>query len=408
MGFRFDRGYIGKLAVAVSLSLGVSVMPVQRAAAQDAFEWPRYFNVSTLVVGTATHSLAVAWTSRFQADTGVRARPLPAPNLASRVSWLQSGEARLSMLQPEEYFSRMNAEPPFTTAELAPTDTRLVNINVITPWGFMVRGDSEIQAFADVGPSTRIAFYESPLFIDARDALLAYTGMSLADANLVEVGGYVANTNVVVEGRADVTFTSPLSGVNLEAEASPSGIRWLPVPTPEENREAFARYRAIQSGQVARPAEAGVPSALGVNLDHAYQVNQALAEDDADFIYHLVRWLDENLDSYKDDFTYGYMMGLDQLIAFLDQGALVPLHDGVVRYLQERELWTEAYQVRQDALVALAQAQVAGYQAALVAARDAGIVGGPDTEEWQAFWTTYRQEHDLPLDFGQAVLNLNG
>ena len=45
---------------------------VPSALAQAAFAWPRNFSVITPVVGTANHSLAVAWTSKFQAATGVR------------------------------------------------------------------------------------------------------------------------------------------------------------------------------------------------------------------------------------------------------------------------------------------------------------------------------------------------
>lgn len=390
-------------ALIAGLTIGMSAP----AFGQGNYKWPRYFSVGTLVVGSATHSQAVAWTSKLSEETGTRARPMPAPNLASRVSWVLSGETRLGMIQPEEYFSWMNVEPPFVTPELGPRDTRLVNINVITPWGYLVRGDSDLKTFDDIGPDTKIAYYNSPLIVDGLDALLAYRDMTHEDASLVEVGGYVANTNVVVEGRADVAYSSPLSGVNFEADASPSGIRWLPVPEPEDNREAFNRYRAIKSGQEAYTANAGVTSAKGVRLDHAYQVNQALAGDDANFIYHLVKWLDQNHDHYKDGFTYGYMMGIDQLIAFLDQGAKMPLHDGLVRYLKEKGVWKEAYDTRQKALVKLAQDQVSGYKAALVKAKESGIKGGPETEEWQAFWTRYRVEHELPLDFGEAVLALD-
>ena len=52
-----------------------TLFPMSRAHA--AFAWPRNFSVITPVVGTANHSLAVAWTSKFQAATGVRAAVLP-------------------------------------------------------------------------------------------------------------------------------------------------------------------------------------------------------------------------------------------------------------------------------------------------------------------------------------------
>jgi TRAP-type uncharacterized transport system substrate-binding protein len=223
---------------------------------------------------------------------------------------------------------------------------------------------------------------------------------------IVEVGSYGANTAVLAEGRVDVTFTSPLSGPSYQAEAAPNGLRWLELPAPEKNPAAYARYRKIQSGYVAQKTTAGVRSSLGVNMDHAFQVNHVRANEDPEFVYQLLKWLDENHASYKGDFTHAHMMTVDNLVAFLDAGALQPLHEGAIRYLKEKGRWKPAYQKRQDQLVELAKKRESAYKAAMQAAEKQGIAIDPGNEKWVAFWKDYRARNGMSRPFGEEVLSL--
>lgn len=399
-GFRFALG--AALVSGLVLAAGID-----RAAAQDG-NWPKYFNVITPAVGTANHSLAVAWTSEFSAATGVRARVLPAPSGYARSEWLNTGEGRLCLYQPSDYFDQLDAVEGYASRKGGPSDNRVANVNMVTPWGYMVRGDSAIKSIKDIKKGTRVTFYSGSSFIAAgMDALLAYAGLTRDDVELVEVGSYGANTNIVVEGRADVTFTSPISGPSYQAEAAPNGIRWLEIPPPSENPEAYKRYRAIQPGYTLQKTVSGVKSAIGVNLDHAYQTNNALASEDAGFVHDLVKWLDENHDKYKDKFTHAKMMNMDNLVAFLDNGHTMPLHDGTIGYLKEKNLWKPEYQARQDKLVELAHSRIEAYQAALDAATDKGLSTVPDNKDWVAFWNAYRNEQGITQSMGEAVRALD-
>jgi uncharacterized protein len=404
-----NRRSILKAGIAgAALSLALVAVPGQSALAQDAYEWPQFFNVITPIVGTANHSLAVAWTGEFTAQTGARARVLPAPNGFSRAAWLNQGEGRIVLYQASDYFDQMDAIEGYATRDAGPTDTRLININQVTGWGYMVRGDSPIQSFADIGSATRVSFSPSSSFLVAGvDAMLAYLDKSRTDVQLVEVGNYGANTAVIPEGRADITFTSPTSGPSYEAEAAPNSIRWIPLPREEDDPEAYARYRAKHPGYVPQEVVSGVTTSHGVYMDHAFQANHVLADEDPEFVYQLVKWMDEQHDSFKDDFQHAHMMSIDNLVAFLEAGALQPLHEGVIRYLEEKGLWKEEYQRRQDQLVEMTQAQVAGYQAAMEAAAAEGLSIDPENQQWHEFWASYRAENGLPASFGVAVLELD-
>ncbi len=393
------------LAAAAGALLGGSA---PAALAQPRFAWPRNFSVITPVVGTANHSLAVAWTSKFQAATGVRVAVLPAPNGFARANWLNTGEGRLGMLQASDYFDQMDAIQGYASEASGPTDTRVAHMNMVTPWGFVTRGDTPIKSFDDVGPGTRIALAKSSSFlVVAVEALLAYRNLKPTDVNLVEVGSFGANTAVLAEGRVDLAFTSPISGPSYQAEANPAGLRWIPVPPRQKDPAAYDRYRKLMPGYIIQTTAVGVKSAIDVPMDHAFQCNHVLATEDPEFVYQLIKWLDENHESYKADFTHAHLMTVANLVVFLERGHLQPLHEGAIRYLSDKGLWKPAYQARQDKLVELAKRRIAGWQGAVAAAKRAGLRIDPGNADWVKAWTDHRAANGLATPYGEEVLALS-
>ena len=401
-------GIFSKTTRSIMVTAAVTLAATALAQAQDDYKWPEYFTVVTPVVGTGNHSLSVAWTSEFSAQTSSRARVLPAPNGYARAEWLNTGEADIVMVQTSDYFDQMDASAGYATIEAGPTDTRVIGMNLILPWGYMVQGDSDIKSITDIGPDTRVALSPSSSFlVTGIEAMLAYQDMTLDDVALVEVGNYGANTKVVAEGRADVAFTSPVSGPSFEAEASPSSIRWLPLPPREDNPEAYDRLRAKHPGYVEMKTTAGVKSALGLQMDHVYQPNHMLADADPDFVYNLIKWQVEHHGDFIDDFTYADMMSLESIKKFLEVGARQPFHEGLIRYLKERGIWTDAHQERQDKLVALATERVALWQKTVAEAQAQGIDIAPDSAEFQALWATARKDAAVTKSYGELVLALD-
>lgn len=395
-----------RLVAAATLAASMLSSGGREALAQD-YKWPPSFNVITPVVGTANHSLAVAWSSKFQAATGCRVAVLPAPNGFARVGWLNTGEGRVTMLQASDYFDQMDAVQGYASKTAGPSDTRVLNMNMVTPWGYAVQGDSKIKSFDDIGPGTRIALAKSSSFlVSGVQALLAYRNLKESDVDLVAVGSYGANTAVLAEGRVDVTFTSPISGPSFKAEATPHGLRWLELPPRDKNPAAYDRYRKLMAGYVRGKTVAGVKSAIGVYMDHAFQANHVRADEDREFVYQLVKWLDVNHDKYKNDFQYAPMMSIANLELFLENGALQPLHEGTIRYLKEKGLWKASFQARQDALVKLARAREAAYKSAMAEAQKKDIAVEPGNAQWVALWQDYRKAHGMAQSFGEEVLSL--
>jgi hypothetical protein len=235
--------------VAGALLLGGAVLiggAQQSSAQKKEFAWPKFFNVITPAVGTANHSLALAWTPEFNNATGSRARVLPAPNGYARTEWLNSGEGRLSLYQPSDYFDQLDAIEGYASRIGGPSDTRLINMNLVTAWGYMVRGDSSIKTIDDIKPGTKVALAATSSFLVAGvDALLAYRGLKRSDVQLVEVGSYGANTSVVAElsGRSG-TERHPLAGAPVTRQES-GGFRPLSQAPAGLHREEDDSRREI-------------------------------------------------------------------------------------------------------------------------------------------------------------------
>ena len=83
-----------------------------------------------------------------------------------------------------------------------------------------------------------------------------------------------------------------------------------------------------------------------------------------------------------------------------------PLHEGTIRYLTEKGLWKDAYQVRQDELVALAAERAALFQKAMEEATAKGMTPTPEDEEWKAFWKAYKTENSGDATYGEMVMAL--
>ncbi|POF27971.1 TAXI family TRAP transporter solute-binding subunit [Roseibium marinum] len=395
-----------RLVLSASATLGLSIGALGGALAED-YKWPAYFTVVTPVVGSGNHSLAVAWTTELTAQTGVRVAIKPAPNGYARPEWLNTDEGDISLMQASEYFDQMDAVEGFMTPYGGPSDTRVATMNLITPWGYMVKGDGDLKTFSDVNEDTTIAYTASSSFLAGGiEALLAYNGLTSDDVNKIETSNYGANTAVVTEGRAEVAFTSPISGTSYEAEATHGGIAWLPLPDKQDDPEAFARYRAKTVGYIPAVITSGTKSSIGVYVDHAFQANHVRADEDPEFVYHLLKWLDEHYDDFKDDYQHAHMMSVDSLKTFLDAGALQPLHEGAIRYLKEKGIWTDTHQARQDALVKLATDRVALWQATLAEADSRGIKVSPESEDFKALWAKMKADAGVTKSYANMVGDL--
>ncbi|MCS6867710.1 MAG: TRAP transporter substrate-binding protein [Thermus sp.] len=374
----------------VRWGVGFLALLVLGAWAQEGFRWPRQILFASTEVGTAGYSLLVAWSAEFTAATGVQLRVSPGAT-PTLTGWLLEGRVEFASAPLTVLVEALDGE-----AGYRPGPLRVVYPAILTPWGLMTRGDSPYRRIQDIGPGVRLAWPPFSYFHRILDGLLACRGLTREQARLVPVANYSANSRVIAEGGADIAFTSPVSDVNLEVEGNPRGIRWLPVPTAQEDRLCLQRWqRAYPLLALVRPADVGAQSARGVRMFVIPSVYYSRADVSEELVYHLVKWLDENHALYRDKHAMARFQTLDSL-RFLVESMGVPLHPGTVRYLKEKGLWTAEMERKQGAAVRLVDQYATLYERAASLAKSRRIPTDPANEAWQRFWREFLAQNKVP------------
>ncbi|MFA6771906.1 MAG: TAXI family TRAP transporter solute-binding subunit, partial [Dehalococcoidales bacterium] len=116
---------------------------------------------------------------------------------------------------------------------------------------------------------------------------------------------------------------------------------------------------------------------------------------DTDLIYNTVKWLDENYDLYKDRYASNAHMTLQDLVTAM-QTIYIPAHPGLVKYLQEKGIWNDDFEERNQKNIALLESYCSAYQSAIDEAMDNGIEIRSSNQEWIDFWEEYKEREKLP------------
>jgi TRAP transporter TAXI family solute receptor len=368
----------------------LSVFAALPVFAQGDFRWPRQILFGSTEVGTAGYSLLVAWSAEFTAATGVQVRISPGAT-PSITAWLFERRVEFTSAPLTVMVEALDGEPGYRPGPL-----RVVYPAILTPWGLMTRGDTPYRRVQDIGPGARFAWPPFSYFHRILDGLLLCRGLTREQVRLVPVANYSANSRVIAEGGADIAFTSPVSDVNVEVEGNPRGIRWLPVPTPQEDRTCLMRWqRAYPLLNLVRPADIGVQSARNVRMFVIPSVYYTRADVDEGLVYHLVKWWDENLTLYREKHALARFQSLESL-RFIAENMAVPWHPGTVRYLKEKGLWTPEMERKQQATLRLVDQYTTLYERAAELAKSRRVSTDPASPAWQQFWRGFLEQNRVP------------
>ena len=262
--------------------------------------------------------------------------------------------------------------------------------------GFFVRGDSDIYTPRDIKPGVKLATHKmETASLKPLRSLLAWAGVSEDDITWVDTGSREANARAVADGRADICFLPPISPSTYEAAAAPHGIHFIDM-NPNEDPTGHAAFLEISPMYVFGPAENGPEGAIGKWMPSSYKFITANYYSDAELIYNTCKWLDEKYDLYKDKYESNVFMTLEDTLLGLTT-SYTPAHPGLVKYLKEKGLWTDAHEERQKFNMAWIQEYIDAYAEAIARADAAGVEVKPTNEAWIELWENYKKEIEIPL-----------
>lgn len=379
---------------------------------QISYNWPENFSIAIIKnKGCFTADAVKTWTSLLAEDTGMKVHFAYTyeNNKANKLKWVHYGIADMTDGNPDEVDQVLRGDTGRSiqghgrALYCGDRDTcafQLRSVWIVSQYdsGFMVRGDSKIKDIYDVKPGVRVV--DSRSYMPGRrnvEGFLAWAGIKDLenDVRWVTANSTEEKTRLIVDGNADIAWATPSTPATYEAEKNPHGLRWIDL-NAEEDPEGAKRFHEKYLLVDLAPMVRGVQSARGHWGMAGCGQYCCRADIDIDFIYHLVKWLDENWDRYKD---LHYWLGYANRKNFMDEldKTFYPCHDGLIKYLKQLGLWTDAHEQRQKQNVDLVDRYFKASREAMWLADEKSIVVSHDNPEWIGLWENYKKEQRLPL-----------
>jgi len=376
---RLMRNSLSIFTVAVVTTFSVSAS----AQLAEGIDLPKTIAWSAYPTGTGGYSQAVAIGNILQRQYKVNLRVIPARNDVSRLATLRGGRVHFSAGGSEAVYAQEGILN-FASKIWGPQPIRALmsNYSDSCSFTFATATDAGIGQVADIR-GKRVTFVQgAPSLNNAMAALLSYGELTWDDVTPVEVGGYNASIDAVLNNRADVAGGACNSPPFLRIEASPRGLTFPSLP--HDNLEAVARVRSRLPWYVPHIAYEGptLPEEGLEVFSSAYPLLIGLDTSNDAWVYSIVKIMHLHFDDYKNNAPGATGWTLER--QKFDQ-AFIPFHPGAIRYYKEIGAWDDAAQKQNESNLER--------QAVLASAWSSFVSSAPENyDEFQKGWLVAREK----------------
>jgi len=375
------RAYLGGMGAA----LGAGLLPGEAGAQQALPNLPSTMVWSVYDVGASGYVEASAVADALGKAYGTRVRLQPSGTSIGRLLPVKQRRASHGWLAQEVYFAA-EALYEYAAPDWGPQDLRtlLGRVNTLSIVATKVSG---IKTFADLR-GKRYAIAKANTSVNAKvQPLLDAAGVSLNDMQVIEFPSYGATMKALIEGKADAAGASPHTVTLKELEASPNGIQWIEIP--KSNTELWSKF------QKALPLASPFHEELGAGISKEkpvwmmgfkYPMITVYHDAKEDEVYAVTKAVAENYEHYKDASPIMPRWEPSKAGSFpMD----APFHNGAIKYLKEKGIWSPAHQTWQDGIMKR-QGLLRQAWADMIAKEPAAK--GADPAKLTALWTPRRAE----------------
>jgi TRAP transporter TAXI family solute receptor len=365
-----------RLAVAASVALAASAVSAQE------IKLPPSITMTAYDTGSSGFNMAVGIGKMMKEKHGSDVRVLPGGNDIARMSPLKAGRAQVSAMGIGTYFAQEGVFE-FGARDWGPQPLRLLlSSTSCNGLSLGIARDTGAKEVKDL-KGKRIGFVVgSPALNQNALAILAFGDLTRQDVNIVEFSNYGAMWKGMINNEVDAAFASTISGQAREADASPRGLLWPPMPSTDkagwERTNKIGPYfypHHVTCGAGGLSKEKPLEMAA-----YPYPIFMAYASQPADLIYGVTKSMIDNYDAYKDSAP-----GADGLeLKRQNLTWVIPYHEGAVRAFKEAGAWTPEAQKHNDALLKR--------QEVMIAAWDEYIKSKPADDKFLDNWMAKRKE----------------
>lgn len=315
-----------------------SILSLQNVFAADDVQFPKTIAWSAYPTGTGGYSQAVAIGNILQRQYAVNLRVIPGRNDVSRLATLRAGRVHFSAGGSEAVYAQEGILN-FASRIWGPQPIRALmsNYSDSCSFTFAMASDSEVETISDIRGKRVTWVQGSPSLNNATAALLAYANLTWDDVTAVEVGGYNASIDAVLNDRADMAGGACNSPPFLRMEASPRGLTFAQFP--HNDVEAVKRVRDRLPWYVPHVAFEGptIPEQGIEVFTSAYPFLVGLDTSNEALAYSMVKIMHQHFEEYKNNAPGASGWTLDRQKF---EQIFVPFHPGAIRYYEEIGAWT--------------------------------------------------------------------
>ncbi|MUN63054.1 TAXI family TRAP transporter solute-binding subunit [Kocuria sediminis] len=336
---------------------------------------PQQLVWSTYNVGTGTYNDLAAIANTLTTEEGVQVRLMTADTGIGRLAPLVNGTVDYSRAG-DEYYYAFEGDYEYASPEWGPQDLRMVWAP-LGNYGLLVREDSGIESFADLEGKRFPELTANTSINNKMEGFLNYGGLTGDDVQKVPVS-YGEQIAALEAGQIDALYQNVV-GSNIDELSSKHDVKWLGFDDPDPARyETWDELMPMVSvGEVTDGAGMEKGESARV-LEYTIPLT-TLASRDADEVYHLVKSMVEHYESYGTTTPDTHRFSFD---AVLKEPLVVPFHEGTVRYFEERGVWTEELERKNQELVERGERMREGWP---------GVVGSSSEETLAQDWAEWKK-----------------
>ena len=384
-------GRLTAFAPVVFTTIALLTSPVARA---EDVKLPPTMTFTAYDTGTAGFNIAVAVGKMLKDKYSTDLRVLPAGNDVARLAPLRAGRAMSSAMGSGTYFAQEGVFE-FGAREWGPQALQLVLSSVDCNAGSLgVANDTGVKEIKDL-KGKRVGFVVgSPALNQNSLAILAFGGLKQSDVKIVEFSSYGAMWKGLINNDTDAAFATTITGPAKEAETSPRGLIWPPLP--HGDKAGWERVKKVGSFFFPHVATcgAGISKEKPIELgNYPYPIFVVYGTQTADQVYALTKAMITGYDIYKDAAAGAGGLAAERQT----KKWVVPVHLGAVKALKEAGQWSDDQEAHNNALFKRQQVLAAAWA-------DYGKSSPPsDDKEFLAGWMKARaaalQKANMPNGF---------
>ncbi len=332
---------------------------------------------------TTFGSASIAIGNAVKETSGIRTNVTPAGNDTTRIMQVREKEAEFTVFAVSTGWMATHGTGQFAAKEWGPMKLRVAWRGGSYDTGFFTRGNSGINSVKDLKGKTISMLTGGLAQNQLMMGLVASAGYTMDDVETLYSSSYSQAFKAVTEGAADAFVGSPSSSLSIELAASKAGIKWFDLN--ELDDKAWRRFLNFAPWGVR-----GIPEKYaGKDKGHpefgalAYNFGFWTWEDqDPQVVYEYAKAIWDSYDVYKENHPL-LNRWTHETAANIDQ-QYWPFHEGYIKLLKEKGLWTEKHEAFQQKQLENEKKRLELWESALKEAKEKGIKVGSD--EFQHWW----------------------